>query len=102
MSAARTIPATLLLLALAVGSAYSAAPDPPVITGTDPTSPANNNFPLVKGTLGAGTDFVQIYLDAGCANSIAGGSADAFTSTGVQVHVFDDTVTTLYATAGNS
>jgi Ca2+-binding RTX toxin-like protein len=83
------------------------APDPPVFTGTDPVSPANNNTPLIKGTvppLGTGPyPAVLLYTTSDCSGPfVAGGTPEEFTTTGIQVTVLDNSTTTFYGKAVNS
>jgi hypothetical protein len=76
-------------------------PDPPVLTGTDPTSPSNVNTPKVQGSAEGGST-VRLYTDSACtAGPVGSGSAATFGSTGVPVTVpvADDSTTTFYATA---
>jgi hypothetical protein len=82
----------------------STAPGKPTGLSTTPSSPANNNDPVVKGTAPAGTT-VKLYTDSTCTTPASNGSSDAsgsasdFGSTGIAVHVGDDSSTTFYATA---
>ena len=74
-------------------------PPPPVVTGTSPASPANDNAPKVQGTATAGTT-VSIYGDPLCSGSaLATGSGTEFASPGIAVTVPDDSTTLLAATA---
>jgi hypothetical protein len=74
---------------------------PPDFTGTDPTSPANDNSPRILGTAPAGTT-VRLYTTSDCSGaSAAGGSAATFSSSGIQVSVSDDSTTTFRATAAD-
>jgi Ca2+-binding RTX toxin-like protein len=72
----------------------------PVITASDPESPANNNSPRLKG-VAAGSDLIEIFdnLEACRANGSPRwyGTAAEFTTSGIQVSVADDTITTFYA-----
>ncbi len=81
-------------------------PNTPAITDTDPDSPANDNDPEVKGTVGAGSSAttVKIYKDnAACAGAPdATATVAAFTGSGITVNVPDDSTTALRATAVNS
>ena len=76
-------------------------PDPPQITATDPASPANDNNPEVKGTLGGGNpQTVKIFTNASCqGTAAASGTAAQFTGAGITVSVPDDQTTTISATA---
>jgi hypothetical protein len=81
----------------------STAPSAPQFTGTDPTSPANENSPRVKGTAQAGAT-VSLYkaaTSADCtpANLVATGTAAELSSPGLAVSVADDTSTRFRATA---
>ncbi len=72
-------------------------PDPPVVSGTIPDSPANENNPLVLGTAEAGAD-VHIYTAKGCPEPPAKkGQADANGAFQVAVSVEDDTLNVFYA-----
>ena len=77
----------------------STPPAAPVLTDTDPDSPANDNLPEVKGTAEA-LSTVRLYTDAACMDpSVASGSAATFASAGLTVTVASDSSTTFYATA---
>lgn len=74
-------------------------PDPPVLTGTNPASPANDNHVLVMGTAEAGST-VTVYPDGDCSGPpYPSGSATTFASPGIGVEVPDDSRTVLSATA---
>ena len=76
-----------------------AAPPPPVLSGTNPASPANANSVFVFGTAEAGST-VSVYPDANCSGPpYPPGSAASFASPGLQVQVPDDSTTTFSATA---
>ncbi len=79
----------------------AAAPggDRPILTDTDPDSPADDNNPRVKGTApGAAT--VTLYTSSDCSGpSAAEGTAAAFASPGLQVTVPDNSSTTFRATS---
>jgi Ca2+-binding RTX toxin-like protein len=77
-------------------------PAAPTITDTDPDSPANDNNPEVKGTVGSGSPTeVRIYKNnptcAGAADHT--GTAAQFTGSGITISVPDDSATELRATA---
>jgi hypothetical protein len=75
----------------------AAPPEEPVFTGTDPSSPAGDNFPNLIGTAPTDTT-VAIYDNAGCAGApIVSGTASAFEHGGIEVTVADNTTTTFYA-----
>jgi hypothetical protein len=77
----------------------STAPDVPTVDSTDPTSPANENDPKVKGTAEAGST-VKIYSTSDCSDTeLASGPESDFSSTGIAVAVEDDSTTAFYATA---
>ncbi len=81
----------------------SLAPANPTINDSDPNSPANDNFPELKG-LAENNSTVRIYraptaADCTPANLAATGTEDAFTTTGLTVSVTNDTTTTFRATA---
>jgi hypothetical protein len=81
----------------------STAPPGPLLTDTDPDSPANNNTPFVKGTAQASST-VRLYkapTTTGCtaANLVATGTAAAFASPGFQATVPDNSTTRFRATA---
>jgi hypothetical protein len=79
-------------------------PSPPTLTGTSPGSPANDNHPEVKGTLGSGgATLVSIYANRTCTGKPAAmASSSAFTGSGITISVPDDSSTPISATAGNA
>ena len=46
-------------------------PPAPQITDTDPDSPANDNKPEVKGTVGGGAATVDLFTNASCSGTPA-------------------------------
>jgi VCBS repeat-containing protein len=77
----------------------STPPAPPVLTDSDPDSPANDTAPRIKGTAEAGST-VRLFTNATCmGSSVASGTAAVFASPGLAVNVADDSSTTFYATA---
>jgi hypothetical protein len=92
------------VLALGLAIDAGAAPDttppvPPVLSGTTPASPANQNTVLVLGTAEAGST-VSVYPDGNCSGPpYPSGPAGVFASSGISVHVPDDSTTTFSATA---
>jgi hypothetical protein len=73
-------------------------PAPPIFGGTIPTSPANNNNPLIFGSAEGGSA-VRLYTNPSCSGSPAAtGSASQFAS-GLAVTVPDNSTTTFYGTA---
>src|SRR4051794_8532171 len=76
-----------------------APPSAPVLTGTNPPSPANVARISVLGTAEAGST-VRIYPDGDCSGPpYPPGSAATFASPGIAIQVPDDSKTTLSATA---
>ena len=74
-------------------------PVAPVISDTDPDSPANDNKPEVKGSAEAGSA-VRLYESDSCAGPIeALGSAAGFASPGLTATVAGNTAATFTATA---
>jgi hypothetical protein len=78
-------------------------PDPPVVTGTDPASPADDTTPKVRGTVGAGAPGeIRIYTNPTCSGSPAAtGSAADFTGAGIPITVPDGSTTSISARATN-
>ena len=75
------------------------APSAPTLTGTSPSSPANENNPKLQGSAEAGSQ-VRIYTSSDCSGTpLAGGSAAALASPGITFTVPDNSTTTLRATA---
>jgi subtilisin-like proprotein convertase family protein len=75
-------------------------PNAPTVTGTDPASPANENFPKFKGTDAEGGSTVRLYDNATCSEPAAGsGSAAAFNGAGITVEVPNDAAVTLRVAA---
>ena len=80
-------------------------PAAPTLTTTVPASPANNNSPGVKGTVGAGSPTqVKIYENATCTGAPdATGSVAQFTGAeGITISVPDNTTTALSARASDA
>ncbi len=74
-------------------------PAPPVFAGITPSSPANENFPLLSGSAAAGS-VISIYADSACTGAaLSSGTATAFSGAGIQVGVADNSVTDFYAIA---
>jgi RTX calcium-binding nonapeptide repeat (4 copies) len=82
----------------------STGPAPPTITDTDPDSPANDNNPEVKGTVGAGSPTqVKIYKNETCLGAPdATGTVAQFTGAGITVNVPGDATTALSARAADA
>ena len=85
-------------------TAVMGPPGAPAISSLSPTSPANNNSPVVKGTVGA--DFpatVKLFANSTCSGSPAVTAIPAqFTGTGVTVPVPDNTTTAISAATTNA
>ena len=62
-----------------------------------PASPGNDNTPQITGTAPPNTT-VALYSDALCNTLVGEGSSAAFTTTGIQVTVAENSTTTFYAT----
>ena len=74
-------------------------PEAPVLTATDPSSPAGDNFPNLIGTSPVQTT-VSIYDNPSCAGApLATGSASTFETQGIEVPVAANTTTTFHAKA---
>jgi hypothetical protein len=76
----------------------SAAPAAPVLTGSSPASPANNNGPTITGTAEAGTT-VKLYTNSACTSAVAGTGTAPGGAFAIGVAVGDNTTTTFYGTA---
>jgi hypothetical protein len=77
----------------------TAAPPAPLLSGTNPASPANANQILVIGTADVGST-VNLYPDGNCYGPpYPVGSAATFASPGMPAQVPDDSTTTFSATA---
>ncbi len=82
-----------------IGADELPAPPAPVLTGTDPGSPANNNNPKVFGTAETGST-VTLYDNGTCAPpSVITGPESTFAPPGFAVTVPDNSTTTFSATA---
>lgn len=74
-------------------------PPAPLLTSTDPVSPADENHPKIVGSAEAGSN-IEIYSDPLCEGSpVAGGTAAELASPGIGVTVADNTETQFWATA---
>lgn len=77
-------------------------PAAPLLTATDPPSPANRNDPRILGSAPAGAS-IRIFAGETCAGSpLAAGSAAELESPGIAVAVLDDSISQFSATATNS
>jgi hypothetical protein len=88
------------LAAFAVGIPSAAAVvNTPTITGSTPTSPADNNNPVLRGTADAGAT-VDVFSGSCLGGTPVGTTtADASGTFHLQASVADDTTTTFFATA---
>ncbi len=78
----------------------SLGPSPPVFLSTNPASPNNLSLtPVLTGTVSTGTVTVSVYGDSACSNLLVSGLATDFTSTGFQLTVTANSLSTLYAQA---
>ncbi|HEU4905897.1 MAG TPA: N,N-dimethylformamidase beta subunit family domain-containing protein, partial [Solirubrobacterales bacterium] len=78
---------------------FATPPAAPLLSATDPASPANENAPKIVGSAAAGST-VDIFTSADCTGApLASGSAATLASPGIAVGVGDDSSTTLRATA---
>ncbi len=97
---------TPVLSEVTVGYAAASPRSPtPAITATDPASPANNNSPVVKGTLpAAGRSATSGSTPNGTCNGAPALKRPAakFTSTGITTPVPDDSTTTFTATVSTT
>jgi hypothetical protein len=79
-----------------------ADPPVPVLTGSAPDPPADDNAPRIKGSAPPGTT-VSLFTNAACAPpSVAGGPAADLAGAGIAVTVLDNSTTTFYARATDS
>jgi Bacterial Ig domain/Glycine rich protein len=77
----------------------SVAPDPPSAVSIAPTSPANNNAPVISGTAEAAST-VKVYTASSCTGTpVATDTAANFASPGITLSVADDSTTAFYVTA---
>ena len=76
-------------------------PDVPVITGSSPSSPANENSPRIVGSAEAGTT-VRLYASADCTGPVVTTGSPAAFASGLAVPVADDSSSTFAATATNA
>ena len=87
--------------ATALGVLDAEAPATPVLNGTDPASPANENEPRLLGLAEAGST-VEIYEGNACSGeALAAGSAGELASGGIAVTTADDTEATFSARASD-
>ena len=71
----------------------------PILSGTDPASPADNNSPRVMGSAAGGTT-VRLFGTSDCSGPpLATGTASAFASPGLTVSVGDNSTTSFRATS---
>lgn len=77
------------------------APAAPAFTGSNPTSPGNNNSPMVMGTAEMGAS-VQLYTNSGCTTPIGSAAVATSGTFSIPISVTDNTATTVYAKATDS
>ena len=76
----------------------SSAPPAPVLIGTEPGSPANENDPRVQGSAGGDADSVELYASTDCSGVLAAtGTPAQLAGGGLSVEVTDDTTTSFSA-----
>jgi len=76
----------------------STPPAPPMIAATAPASPANDNNPRVRGTVGGGSPAqLLLYMGAGCTGSSVARPLASFTDAGIVRSVPDDQTTVFSA-----
>ena len=76
----------------------SSAPPAPVLIGTDPGSPANENDPRVQGSAGGDANSVELYASTDCSGVLAAtGTPAQLAGGGLSVEVTDDTTTSFSA-----
>jgi hypothetical protein len=96
------LPALVSACALSLGitsAAAAAPPAAPILTGTNPPSPAKTVHVFVQGNAPAGTT-VNVYPTSDCSGPpYPAGSAASFASPGIEIQVPNDSTTTLSATA---
>jgi hypothetical protein len=74
-------------------------PTVPTVTAVSPSSPADDNFPLVFGNAEADAT-ITLYGDPACEGAVLGaGTGKAFSTEGIQAPVSDNSDTTFYAMA---
>lgn len=82
--------------------AREAVPLAPLLTDTDPDSPADYNQPAIKGSAQAGST-VTLYTSPSCSGPVAAaGSAAQLAGSGLEVTVVDNSTTSFYATASDA
>jgi glucose/arabinose dehydrogenase len=73
------------------------APSVPSLESTDPPSGGNENDPRINGTAQFSSQ-VNIYTDPACQVLAGTGTSDELESSGIPVHVADNTTSSFYAT----
>ena len=76
----------------------TASPQAPVLSGTTPASPANENQPKVQGSAPAGAT-VKLYAGTDCSGPPLATATAAGLESGITVSVADDSTTSFAATA---
>jgi glucose/arabinose dehydrogenase len=81
----------------------STPPAAPTIVSTSPRSPANDNNPEVKGTVGSGSPVgIKLYASSNCSGSPVTGSVATFTGPGIAVAVPGDQTSNFSARASDA
>ncbi len=79
----------------------AASSTPPVLTGSSPASPANENTPRILGTSSPGSK-IGLFANPACTGApLATDFASVFFAPGIPVNVPDDSTTTFFATASD-
>lgn len=78
----------------------SNGPSTPILTGTSPLSPANNNSPTVNGTADVNAN-IELFSDAACTISIGTGLADGGGNFSIGISVADNSTTSIYGRASD-
>jgi Tol biopolymer transport system component len=87
---------------VSVGNATTVGPATPVLTGTDPASPAETTTPRIKGHAESGAS-IKLYAQGSCAGiPVATGTALELEGAGIQVTVAPASTTTFFATASDA
>src|SRR5262249_36228137 len=80
---------------------FSTPPVAPLLSGTVPASPANENAPLVVGSAAAGAT-VRFYASGDCSGAPLATATATQLETGAPVPVADNSTTSIRATAATS
>jgi hypothetical protein len=93
-------PPSTLLVSVKNSSELVLGPPPPVLEGTNPTSPAETTEPSILGQAEAGAT-ITVYTNSACSGEAVppGGTAEELAGAGIPVTVPEGTKKTFYATA---